>query len=713
MGNGIIHQKSGEWQPGETLQNRYTIESVLGHGGMGVVYRIRHDAMGQTFAVKTLRTALLANPDLERMFIRELRTWMELPDHPNLMPCLFFRTISDRLAIFSEYCSGGSLKHWIHARRIDSSARVLDIAIQIAWGLDAAHTSGVIHQDIKPANILLTEDGIVRLTDFGLSRACLAGGLDSDQLHASDSTLVSSRGMTIAYCSPEQAAGMPLTRATDIWSLGVTILEMLVGDVTWPHGALAASVLEGCIEEPSDLVVPLPDALADVLRSCFRKDPAERPSSAGQLADALIDVYRVMTGQAYDRMRPVSSERDPNALEVTRRTMHGAEWRDPLEWIERAYRRLSGGAASAVSQPAARKRLTQILADLELYEEAVRIYANAMSDPDDALMDEFTELLMSRGLVRAAVRDIPGAIESYKEAVRTQEELLRRHDRISVRDELAKICFNIALLCNQTGENEQALEWNRRAVDYWERTAPSERDREGLDDVAAGYQNRALILADLGRNDEALEFMEKAAGIRESIVQADPQPQFKLTLAITFANFANFLGHVDRKKESIEKHCRAIELWEDASRDMGREDLVWHLAMLLMNRANVYSSIGEYDHALADYARALAIKEPLVIEKGLTDQNHSLAVIYMNQANTLNLKGMLVEAERSASAAVGIFERLVMREGRDDLVGSLIEVYNIWVASLERMGETIRADAVRGKADMFRKRNTHDGGRHE
>ncbi len=487
---------------------------------------------------------------------------------------------------------------------------------------------------------------------------------------------------------------------------------MLVGDVTWPHGALAASVLEGCIEEPSDLVVPLPDALANVLRSCFRKDPAERSSTAGQLADALIDVYRVVTGQAYDRIRPVSRDRDPNALEVTRRTMHGAEWRDPLEWIERAYRRRSGGETAAVPQPVARKRLTQILADLELYEEAVRIYANAMSDPEDALMDEFTELLMSRGLVRAALRDIPGAIESYKEAVRTQEELLRRYDRIAVRDELARICFNIALLFNHTGENEQALEWNRRAVDYWERTAPSERDREGLDDVAAGYQNRALILADLGRNEEALEFMEKAAGIRESIVQADPQPQFKLTLAITFANFANFLGHVDRRKESIEKHCRAIELWEDASREMGREDLVWHLAMLLMNRANVYSSIGEYDQALADYARAVAIKEPLVIDKGLTDQNHSLAVIYMNQANTLNLKRMPVEAERSASEAAGIFERLVMREGRDDLVGSLIEVYTVLGASLDRMGETIRADAVRAKAEMLRERISQDGGRH-
>lgn len=694
------------WRPGAILQNRYIIESILGHGGMGVVFRIRHAATQQTFAVKTLRSALLADADLERMFIRELRTWMDLPDHPHLTPCLFFRTIEDRLAIFSEYVSGGSLKSWIRDGRIDSIETVLDVAIQIAWGLHAAHSVGVVHQDVKPANILLTDEGIVRLTDFGLSRACLAGGIDSTNLDAPDSTMISSRGMTIAYCSPEQAAGAPLTASTDIWSLGVSILEMILGEVTWPHGALAASVLEGCIEEPSESVIPITDGLAALLRRCFQKDPLNRFKTTLELADELIGLYSEILQREYPRIRPESHRLDPESSGITRRSLHGAEWKDPMEWIEKAYRRVSGGPSQPIAKPMARTRKTQILADLELYEEAARIYASAVVQPADDLIDEYSELMMTKGLVQTTARDLPGAVESYKEAVRVQDILVNRHNTTATRDEQARLCFNIALLNNQMNDNQEALEWNQRALDLWQKTPDVERDRSSLDDVAAGCQNRALILGDMQLNDEALMFMEKAAVIREAIVRDDPQPQFKLTLAVTCMNYANLLSHLGRKQDSIAQHCHAIELFEDVADATGREDLSWHLAMLIMNRGNVYSSIGEYDRALADYDRALAIKEPLVFDRGLTDQYHSLAVIYMNKASALFLKKNDLDGRRVAGAAIDIFERLVRREGRDDLVGNLIEVYDMLGASLEGAGESAAAKIIRDKAQAFRHSET-------
>jgi len=178
------------------LLDEFVVERPLGAGGMGEVVLVRSRWTGHYFAVKRASTS---SPEARDALLTELRTWSELPEHPHLVPCRFFRTLGDEVAIFAEYIEGGSLAEWISQGRLSLEAR-LDVAIQMARGLEAVHRLGVIHRDVKPANVLMTLEGVARLADFGLA----AG----------------QRGMTPGYCSPEQAervagANLTLTPATD------------------------------------------------------------------------------------------------------------------------------------------------------------------------------------------------------------------------------------------------------------------------------------------------------------------------------------------------------------------------------------------------------------------------------------------------------------------------------------------------------------------
>src|SRR5262249_26707788 len=192
---------------------------------------------------------------------------------------------------FAEYVDGGSLATWIRERRLTTLGQILDVAIQFAWGLAAAHDAGLVHQDVKPGNALMTPAGVVKIADFGLARARAEAGEAAER--AEQSLIVSWGGMTLGFCSPEQAAGERLTRRTDIWSWAVSVLEMFIGKVDWSTGPEAPRALQRYLEKtpPESGLPPMPAAVADVLHKCFREDPAERWSSMTEVADALRLIY--------------------------------------------------------------------------------------------------------------------------------------------------------------------------------------------------------------------------------------------------------------------------------------------------------------------------------------------------------------------------------------------------------------------------------------
>lgn len=307
------------WSIGDRILDRYEVLAVHGRGGMGLVHRVRHLGWQLDLAVKSPRPEWFADDEDRRRFVREAETWVSLGVHPNLCACHYVRTVDGIPRVFAEYVDGGSLREWIDDGRLYrggprvSLARILDIAVQVAWGTAHAHGRGVVHQDLKPGNVLLDTTGTAKVTDFGLARAGRPGAR-----RGGDATiLVTVGGMTPAYASPEQLGGGRAGRRTDVWSLAVTVLEMFTGRVTWTIGPAAVDVLDspgaGAPERPS-----MPPALAALLGRCLSFEPSGRPAGMAVLADELIGVYEQECGP-YPRPAPRSA--DLRADELTNRAL--------------------------------------------------------------------------------------------------------------------------------------------------------------------------------------------------------------------------------------------------------------------------------------------------------------------------------------------------------------------------------------------------------
>ncbi|MBO0789351.1 MAG: protein kinase [Ktedonobacteraceae bacterium] len=303
--------KMQNWQRGEVLLEQYEVLGILGEGGMGTVYKVHHRGWNIDLAVKSPQQEIFTRAGGKENFMREAETWVSLPLHPHIVSCYYVRIVDEIPRIFAEYVAGGSLADWIRSRRLyeggpqQALERMLDIAIQFAWGLHAAHEQGLVHQDIKPANVMMSSEGIAKVTDFGLAKARVMVGEQEERNGESGqrSILVSARGMTPAYCSPEQMVGNALSRKTDIWSWAVSLLEMFVGDVIWRSGTLAREILASY--EPQDAAIPpLPTEVGTLLTRCFAFQPEDRPETMLEVATRLQEIYAHEMEQAYPREAP-------------------------------------------------------------------------------------------------------------------------------------------------------------------------------------------------------------------------------------------------------------------------------------------------------------------------------------------------------------------------------------------------------------------------
>lgn len=298
------------WNVGDVLLDLYEVREVFTSGGMGLVYRVRHRGWDIDLAVKCPRPEYFRDDRDKEKFEREAETWVKLGLHPHTVSCYYVRRLGGVPRVFAEYVGGGSLAEWIRDGRVYQGglARILDVGVQFAWGLHAAHQQGFVHRDVKPGNVLLTPGGIAKVTDFGLARAIGALAEAHSGETRSDSPL-SASGMTPAYCSPEQAERQPLSFKTDVWSWAVSVLELFVGQVTWPTGQVAGHALADYLRSSgAGGRLRMPGAVAELLARCFRPDPDERPRDLLEVASELCDVYRQATGSTYPRKTPPPAE---------------------------------------------------------------------------------------------------------------------------------------------------------------------------------------------------------------------------------------------------------------------------------------------------------------------------------------------------------------------------------------------------------------------
>ncbi|MFF9022120.1 protein kinase domain-containing protein [Streptomyces eurythermus] len=288
-----------EWPVGTRLLGTYEIIGAPRSGGMGVVYPARHLEWGAPVAVKSPQRHLLSRPADREDFVQEAQTWVDLGLHPHICACHYVRAVDGFPRVFAEFVEGGSLDDRMRGEdpplyRGEESevlARILDIAVQTAWGLEHAHARHVVHRDVKPGNILVGDDGQVRVTDFGLAQAGRAH-----------------RG-TPRYRSPEQAAGRTTGPATDLWSFAATVLEMFTGGGPWLDGAAAGEALADFRTTGGRWarLWPMPDRLAGLLARCLAHAPEDRPAGMAEVAAGLTAMHEEVTGRPYPRERPAAA----------------------------------------------------------------------------------------------------------------------------------------------------------------------------------------------------------------------------------------------------------------------------------------------------------------------------------------------------------------------------------------------------------------------
>ncbi|HSM13634.1 MAG TPA: serine/threonine-protein kinase, partial [Thermoanaerobaculia bacterium] len=251
---------------------RYRIQSEIGRGAMGAVYRAEDPRLGRTVAVKMISSSVASGIDPEEIaarFEREARVAARL-QHPNVVAVYDVGSEGDQLYLVMELVEGDSLAHRLARGDFPSAAEALSIAAEAADALAAAHEAGVIHRDVKPANLLLTRNGRVKVSDFGVAKAI------------GEQTDLTRTGMMVgspAYMAPEQVKGMALDGRSDLFSLGVVLFEMLLRRKPFPADTVTTLVYQILHEDPLEdvaLTSAIGPGAAELLRWALAKDREAR-----------------------------------------------------------------------------------------------------------------------------------------------------------------------------------------------------------------------------------------------------------------------------------------------------------------------------------------------------------------------------------------------------------------------------------------------------
>jgi eukaryotic-like serine/threonine-protein kinase len=272
----------------ELIAGRYELEQQVGSGGMSKVYRAHDRLLERTVALKILHEHYSQDDEYVERFRREARAVAQLA-HPNVVTVIDRGEHESRQYIVFEYVDGENLKQLVEREGPLPVRQIIELALQVAHALASAHARGVVHRDVKPQNVLLSEEGVPKVTDFGIARTS-----DVESV-----TLTGTVMGTSEYISPEQARGEPVDFRSDIYSLGVILFELCTGDVPYP-GENPVSVAMRHLHEPVPSVRSqrrdVPSRLEAAIRRAMAKDPEERFGSMDELIAELEACLRALGG---------------------------------------------------------------------------------------------------------------------------------------------------------------------------------------------------------------------------------------------------------------------------------------------------------------------------------------------------------------------------------------------------------------------------------
>ncbi|BDC02378.1 protein kinase [Clostridium perfringens E] len=269
---------------GKILGNRYELLQCVGEGGMSFVYKARCRKLNRFVAVKILKDEFKNNEEIVRRFKKEATAIANL-SNPNVVNVLDVGTQDDINYIVMEYVEGKTLKDIIKEKGALPYEVAISIGIKVAKALECAHKSGIIHRDVKPQNILVTEEGVVKVTDFGIAKS-----MDSSTIAHTNSVMGSAH-----YFSPEQAKGTYTDYRTDLYSLGIVLYEMVTGVVPF-NGDSPVTVAVKHIQEkaipPKNINQNIPNSLNDLIMKAMEKDPVNRYQTAKEIIGDLEKIKK-------------------------------------------------------------------------------------------------------------------------------------------------------------------------------------------------------------------------------------------------------------------------------------------------------------------------------------------------------------------------------------------------------------------------------------
>ena len=620
-------------RPGQIILDDFQVEKLLGEGGTGRVYLFSSQSTGSRFAVKHLKGL---SESERRKFLTQLQPWIDLPAQANLVPCRFVRNLGDELLIFVEHVESGSLKQWIEEGKLyvgdpgTALARMLGVAMQFAWGLHCLHERHLVHQRVKPANVMMLPDGTPRIRDLGLAN--LGGrGHRSDAADARQ------------YEAPEQAAGQAVSRATDLWSWGLSVLEIFAGRVTWNSGPAAADALEAYLRErgPESPIPEMPLGLVVLLMGCFQPEPAMRWGNLAAVIEKLKVIYAQVTKTDYaPKLNTEGVARQPD-----------------------------------------------VAVELAAHGETKRLYARLLRAGRNELRSDLAMLCLEMARLHLATGAGAGTLPEYDQAIAIYDRLVNQEGQRELAEDLASACLGKARVVSDLGDLRAAVALYDQAITIWERLVNQEGRRELANELAGLYFNKANALGELGDQRGAVTLYDQALAIRVRLVSQEGRVELANDLAMVLMNKANLVGALKDPRGAIALYDQVIAIRERLVNQEGRRELANDLAMVLMNKANALGDLGDQRGALAFYDQAIAIRERLVNQEGRHELADDLATVYMNKAVTLGDLRDHRAAVALFDPAAAIWEKLMAHQGRRELAEKLARLKASRGESLIALGE--------------------------
>lgn len=578
---------------GERIEERYEVIDVR-LGGMGVVYLCYDHEQREPVAIKTFQRKYLDKPRAVARFEQEAVTWINLDKHTHIVQAKLVRKINERPHIILEHISGmenmgADLRSWINSKRLTLRQCML-FALHIALGMEYATRKipHLVHRDLKPGNIMVSHDGIAKITDFGLVQS-----IEPEQLPEARSTTLGDDAMqdyrltrmdavvgTPPYMSPEQIKARGLDVRSDIYSYGIVLFEMLTGDnpfnaqgvKEWQDAHLSIDP-----HFPDDLPFPIPQAMRNLTLQCLRKFPTQRPADWTELVERLSDIIR----EEFGEVPLIPLEGMPlQARELVNKGYSLTE----LGKYEAALQAYDDAIELQPDYAWAWGRKGRTLRLLERYDEGLVCYDKAIElQPNDAWSWNGKGILLDR-------------MKRYDEA------LVHFERATHIDPTYVWYWYNRADVLNQLGRNEEALRmiqhalaidpehaksWGklgqiRRSMKHYRESVSAYKKAITLDDTYAWAHNGyGLSLKALGQLDEAIMAFKKA------IQHKDADAWYY------WYNLAEVLVDTYRYQEALEPAQQAIRANETHSHSWGK------LGQVLRKLNRFDEALDAYNHAIA------------------------------------------------------------------------------------------------------------------